>query len=124
MIKYFTFKNSASLYPTLHLTSFTVDIGTATKMQVVFNNLYATTIAGLAEGLSLASKVGIDPAEVLELVAHTSAISPLIKSKGEGSVCHKVTDSFISIRFMVKFIWPFIIFQITYPYSYFKLSIF
>lgn len=70
-----------------------VDLGMASKMQIVLNALYGTTLAGLAESLSLASKVGLDPSEVLEVLGHSSASSSLIREKGNDMVRNKIIDA-------------------------------
>ena len=71
-------------YGLMNFDCLAVDLGMASKMQIVLNALYGTTLAGLAESLSLASKVGLDPSEVLEVLGHSSASSLLIREKGNG----------------------------------------
>jgi len=59
-------------------------MGYATKMKLVLNMLMGTMLAGLAETLALAEKVGLNTANVLNILSHTSGSSSLLRTKGTG----------------------------------------
>lgn len=65
------------------------EMGYATKMKLVLNMLMGTMLAGLAETLALAEKVGLNTANVLNILSHTSGSSALLRTKGTGKYfCH------------------------------------
>ncbi len=60
------------------------EIGSAAKMGLVVNLLGSTILAGLAESLALAEKVGLDQEEVLQILQLSAYNCSFIKSKGTG----------------------------------------
>lgn len=60
------------------------EMGYATKMKLVLNMLIGTMLAGLAETLALSEKIGLNTAEVLNILSHTTGSSALLRSKGTG----------------------------------------
>lgn len=63
-------------------TFFLGEIGTAAKMKLVVNLMIGSMLAGLAETLALAEKVGLDQDEVLHILELSPASCPFIKTKG------------------------------------------
>ena len=59
-------------------------MGFATKMKLVLNMLMGTMLAGLAESMALAEKIGLNTAEVLNILSHTTGSSALLRNKGTG----------------------------------------
>jgi len=53
-------------------------------MKLVLNLFMGTVLAGLAESLALAEKVGLDQEEVLQILDISPAACPLVKFKGHG----------------------------------------
>ena len=43
-----------------------------------------TSLAGLAEGMALAEKMGLNTAEMLNILSHTHLSSPFLRTKGTG----------------------------------------
>ena len=60
------------------------ETGCASKMKLVLNLLFGTTLAGLAESMALAEKIGLNTAEVLNILTHTSGSSAFLRAKGTG----------------------------------------
>lgn len=60
------------------------EVGSATKMKLVLNILIGSTLAGLAESLALASKLGLDTNEVLQIINNSTASSQFLREKGSG----------------------------------------
>ena len=60
------------------------EIGCAAKMKLVLNLFMGTVIAGLAESLALAEKVGLDQEGVLQILDLSPVACPLVKTKGHG----------------------------------------
>jgi len=63
-------------------------MGFATKMKLVLNMLMGTMLAGLAETMALAEKIGLNAAEVLNILSHTMGSSALLRTKGTGKFSH------------------------------------
>jgi len=63
---------------------FVGELGCATKMKLVLNYVMGTTLAGLAEGMALAEKIGLNTAEMLNILSHTNVSSPFLRTKGTG----------------------------------------
>ena len=61
------------------------EMGCATKMKLVLNMLMGTMLAGLAETMALAEKIGLNNAEVLNILSHTTGSSALLRTKGTGN---------------------------------------
>jgi len=60
------------------------EIGRACNMQLVLNSINAITLAGLAEGMALASSSGVSQDELLCMLTHTSLNCPMILEKAKG----------------------------------------
>lgn len=60
------------------------EIGSASKMKIVLNMLMGTMLAGLAESMALAEKIGLNTVEVLNIMSHTVGSSALLRNKGTG----------------------------------------
>ena len=60
------------------------ELGCATKMTLILNYVMGTTLAGLAEGMALAEKNGLNTAEMLNILSCTPLSSPLLRAKGTG----------------------------------------
>jgi len=73
-------------------------MGFATKMKLVLNMLMGTMLAGLAETLALAEKVGLNTANVLNILSHTSGSSALLRTKGTGKYFCYILISCLSDR--------------------------
>ncbi|KAF7994867.1 hypothetical protein HCN44_004339 [Aphidius gifuensis] len=58
------------------------DIGNASKMNLVLQLVAGVTIAGLAEGMALADRIGLQQKDVLEVLELTSLACPAILDKG------------------------------------------
>jgi len=65
------------------------EMGLATRMKLVLNMLVGTTLAGLAESLALAGKLGLNINDVLEVLSHSSASSQFIREKGADIVASR-----------------------------------
>ena len=55
-------------------------------MKLVVNMLMGTVIAGLAESMALAEKIGLDQAELLRVLMMSTVQSPLLETKGTGKI--------------------------------------
>jgi len=53
-------------------------------MQLVLNSINAITLAGLAEGMALASSSGISQNKLLFMLTQTSLNCPMILENGKG----------------------------------------
>ncbi|XP_014682002.1 PREDICTED: putative oxidoreductase GLYR1 homolog [Priapulus caudatus] len=62
------------------------DVGNATRMNVVINMIMGTMIAGLAEGMALAEKCGVNQHDVLEILEMGSMNCSIIRQKGKSIV--------------------------------------
>jgi len=60
------------------------EMGYATKMKLVLNMLMGTMLAGLAETMALAEKIGLNTVQVLNILSHTVGSSALLRTKGTG----------------------------------------
>lgn len=67
-------------------------------MKLVLNILIGSTLAGLAESLALASKLGLDTNEVLQIINNSTASSQFLREKGSGML--KMFQS-LSLRIFV-----------------------
>ncbi len=61
-------------------------------MKLVVNMLMGTVIAGLAESMALAEKIGLDQAELLRVLMMSTVQSPLLETKGTGKNCSNVAN--------------------------------
>ena len=64
--------------------SFAGDVGNAARLKLVVNLVMGVTIAGLAEGLALAEKVGIKQEDVLDILNLGELSCELLRTKGQG----------------------------------------
>jgi len=80
------------------------DVGNATKMNLVLQLMAGVTMAGLAEGMALADRAGLQQKDVLEVLELTSLACPMMIEKSKGI-----------------FIRPSINLVSNYKNSYFKL---
>lgn len=64
--------------------AFPGEAGSAAKMQLVTGLCTGTVLAGLAESLALAEKVGLDQDQVLQILSLSSVNCQLVKQKGIG----------------------------------------
>ena len=60
------------------------EIGCATKMKSISNLLEGTVLAGLAEALALAEKIGLDHDEVMQILDMSPVSCSLLRNKGSG----------------------------------------
>lgn len=58
------------------------DVGQGARAKLLNNMIMGTMMVALAEGLSLAGKVGIDPAELLEVLSEGAVANPMFALKG------------------------------------------
>lgn len=56
--------------------------GSATKMNLVLQLVAGVMISGLAEGMALADRIGLDMKDVMDVMKLTSMACPLVKEKG------------------------------------------
>ncbi|KAL1110438.1 hypothetical protein AAG570_007969 [Ranatra chinensis] len=62
------------------------DVGNATKMNLVIQLMTGITLAGLAEGMALADRAGLQQADVLEVISLTALNCPIILEKGKSII--------------------------------------
>jgi 3-hydroxyisobutyrate dehydrogenase-like beta-hydroxyacid dehydrogenase len=76
------------------------EVGNASKMNLVLQLMAGVTLAGLAEGMALADRAGLQQKDVLEVLELTSlACSTMIeKSKGEYLLCSLI---FLYVSYVV-----------------------
>lgn len=60
------------------------EVGNASKMNLVLQLMAGVTLAGLAEGMALADRAGLQQKDVLEVMELTSLACPTILDKGRG----------------------------------------
>ena len=61
------------------------EVGSASKMNLVLQLMMGVAIAGVAEGMALADRAGLQQRDVLEILELTSLSCPLLTEKGRGS---------------------------------------
>lgn len=61
------------------------EVGNASKMNLVVQVMAGVTLAGLAEGMALADRAGLQQKDVLEVMELTSLACPLIIEKTKGN---------------------------------------
>jgi 3-hydroxyisobutyrate dehydrogenase-like beta-hydroxyacid dehydrogenase len=71
-------------------TIVTGEVGNASKMNLVLQLMAGVTLAGLAEGMALADRAGLQQKDVLEVLELTSLACPTILEKGKGELAHSV----------------------------------
>ena len=62
------------------------EVGNASKMNLVLQLMAGVTLAGLAEGMALADRAGLQQKDVLEVLELTSLACPTILEKGKGTL--------------------------------------
>lgn len=60
------------------------EVGNASKMNLVLQVMAGVTLAGLAEGMALADRAGLQQKDVMEIMELTSLACPLMVEKGKG----------------------------------------
>ena len=65
---------------------FTGEVGNASKMNLVLQVMAGVTLAGLAEGMALADRAGLQQKDVLEIMELTTLSSPIIIEKGRAII--------------------------------------
>lgn len=68
--------------------SVTGEVGNASKMNLVIQMIAGITLAGLAEGLALADRCGLQQSDILEVISMTSLKCPMISEKGKCKFQH------------------------------------
>ncbi|ELU08924.1 hypothetical protein CAPTEDRAFT_178346 [Capitella teleta] len=68
------------------------EVGSASKMQLISGLCSSTVLAGLAESLALAEKVGLDQDQVLQILSMSSVNCQLIKQKGIAMTTSEFSD--------------------------------
>lgn len=58
------------------------EVGNASKMNLVLQLMQGITLAGLAEGMALADRAGLQQKDVLEILGLTSLACPALLDKG------------------------------------------
>jgi len=62
------------------------EVGNATKMNLVLQTMMGVTLAGLAEGMALADRAGLQQKDVLEVLELTGLACPILLSKGRSII--------------------------------------
>lgn len=62
------------------------DVGNATKMNLVLQMIHGVTLAGIAEGLALADRAGLQQKDVLEVLELTNISSEMLLQKGNAII--------------------------------------
>lgn len=68
----------------LTILLFAGEVGNASKMNLVLQVMAGVTLAGLAEGMALADRAGLQQKDVMEIMELTSLACPLMIEKGKG----------------------------------------
>ena len=75
-------------------TVWTGEAGTASRTKVVMNAWLVTVVEGTAETLALAEGLGVDPTQVLGLLAGGALDAPYVQAKGAAMVRRDFEPSF------------------------------
>jgi 3-hydroxyisobutyrate dehydrogenase-like beta-hydroxyacid dehydrogenase len=78
------------------------EMGYAGKMKLVLNLLFGTMLAGLAESMALAEKIGLNTAEVLNILTHTSGSSAFLRSKGTEMALSRISEPSCKLQTLQK----------------------
>jgi len=62
------------------------EVGNATKMNLVLQTMMGVTLAGLAEGMALADRAGLQQKDVLEVLELTGLACPILLNKGRSII--------------------------------------
>ena len=60
-------------------------MGCASKMNLVLQLMMGVAVAGVAEGMALADRAGLQQRDVLEILELTNLSCPLLLDKGKGN---------------------------------------
>jgi 3-hydroxyisobutyrate dehydrogenase len=81
------FDDCASCFQAMGKNSFYLgEVGNASKMNLVLQLMGGVALAGLAEGMALADRAGLQQKDVLEILELTSLNCPLMVSKGKSII--------------------------------------
>lgn len=61
------------------------EVGSASKMNLVLQLMMGVAVAGVAEGMALADRAGLQQRDVLEIFELTTLACPLLLEKGKGN---------------------------------------
>merc|ERR1739849_49989 len=61
-------------------------VGNATKMNLVLQTMMGVTLAGLAEGMALADRAGLQQKDILEVLQLTGLACPMLIEKGKAII--------------------------------------
>jgi len=86
-----------SLFEDLCLSDVSGEVGNASKMNLVLQLMAGVTLAGMAEGMALADRAGLNQKDVMEILMLTSLACPLIREKGEGTYTYSDLNSFANL---------------------------
>ncbi|OPH56633.1 tartronate semialdehyde reductase [Paenibacillus ferrarius] len=75
--------------------------GSGSNAKLAHNTMVGINLAGLAEGLSIATKAGINPAQFLEIVRSGGAHSKQVELKGDKIIDRDFSNQF-SLKLMLK----------------------
>ena len=75
-------------------TVWTGEAGTASRTKVVMNTWLVTVVEGVAETLALAEGLGVDPTQVLGLLAGGALDAPYLQAKGAAMIRRDFEPSF------------------------------
>ena len=75
-------------------TVWTGEAGTASRTKVVMNTWLVTVVEGAAETLALAEGLGVDPTQVLGLLAGGALDAPYLQAKGAAMIRRDFEPSF------------------------------
>ena len=64
---------------------FAGEVGCASKMNLVLQLMMGVAVAGVAEGMALADRAGLQQRDVLEILELTTLSCPLLLEKGKGN---------------------------------------
>ena len=62
------------------------EVGNASKMNLVLQTMVGVTLAGLAEGMALADRAGLQQKDVMEVLELTGLACPTILGKGKAII--------------------------------------
>jgi 3-hydroxyisobutyrate dehydrogenase-like beta-hydroxyacid dehydrogenase len=75
--------------------------GSGSYAKLAHNTMVGINLAGLAEGLSIATKAGVNPAQFLEIVRSGGANSKMVELKGDKIIDRDFSNQF-SLKLMLK----------------------
>jgi 3-hydroxyisobutyrate dehydrogenase-like beta-hydroxyacid dehydrogenase len=67
------------------LVLFSGDVGNGARMKLLTNMISGVMVAGLAEGMALAERVGVKQEDLLDIMSLGDMDSQLLKTKGQGT---------------------------------------